>query len=350
MIYCVMVALLCCCQQIYAMYSAADYDQCEKAFVIINATELSEEVRLTATCAIIRPKQIFLRDDYVYASPLSKHYLYSWYLDMQWRFFNDVVQHPLFVKQLAVVFLMADKGEMNDMTRKTLRRDGYTVTTHSFDLSAPGCKTIDNQIFTPDFHYIEFRGFEDILKSARHMKQPVADRIPQIFWRGATTGVAKSCLDLPRSQFALFVQHNPAFNVRLSHLSGYCGHNPPESVVALSANRSKETDWIKYRGILDIDGYVNAWGLFWRLGSGSVVFKVDSTITNNYLQHIKPWIHYVPIYSNYSNIGEVSEMVTSSNESTIHQLQKIADNARAFVHKWNYKYVVSETVKAMMSF
>ena len=71
-----------------------------------------------------------------------------------------------------------------------------------------------------------------------------------------------------------------------------------------------EVRWAEHRGILDIDGNVNAWGLFWRLASGSVVFKVDSPHTNAYIERMQPWVHYLPIYANLSNLQEMTALVT----------------------------------------
>ena len=71
-----------------------------------------------------------------------------------------------------------------------------------------------------------------------------------------------------------------------------------------------ELKWAEHRGILDIDGNVNAWGLFWRLASRSVVFKVDSPHTNAYIERMQPWVHYLPIHANLSNLRAMASLVT----------------------------------------
>ena len=59
--------------------------------------------------------------------------------------------------------------------------------------------------------------------------------------------------------------------------------------------RAAEAAWADSSGILDVDGNVNAWGLYWRLASGSTIFKVESEHISAYTEHAVPFVHYVPI-------------------------------------------------------
>jgi hypothetical protein len=56
-----------------------------------------------------------------------------------------------------------------------------------------------------------------------------------------------------------------------------------------------EIHWLGFRGVLDVDGNTNAWGLLWRLGSGSTVFHIKSEYCNLHNSGIRPWMHYVPL-------------------------------------------------------
>ena len=56
-----------------------------------------------------------------------------------------------------------------------------------------------------------------------------------------------------------------------------------------------EVEWANSSGILDVDGNVNAWGLYWRLASGSTIFKVESEYISSYTEHALPFVHYIPI-------------------------------------------------------
>jgi len=111
-----------------------------------------------------------------------------------------------------------------------------------------------------------------------------------------------------------------------------------------------EISWTDYRGILDIDGSVNAWGLYWRIASGSVIFKVgniDADWTNSYISKMVPWKHFVPINANLSNLLEVTRIVTSDDEAVIKQMQQIADNARALSKEYTYPKEVERVAKEL---
>merc|ERR1711935_731658 len=83
-----------------------------------------------------------------------------------------------------------------------------------------------------------------------------------------------------------------------------------------------------------MDGNVNAWGLAWRLASGSVVFKVASEYLAAYTEFLKPFVHYIPIAANLSDLEEVTRYVGELRWEA--QLSQIAANAR--VHFANHSY------------
>ena len=92
------------------------------------------------------------------------------------------------------------------------------------------------------------------------------------------------------------------------------------------ASFTKEVNWLQYRGVIDIDGNVNAWGLFWRLASGSVVFKVRSNYLNYYISRMIPWEHYIPLEDDLSDFKNVTSIVTR-NGSALNMLESIASHA-----------------------
>jgi glutathionyl-hydroquinone reductase len=132
-----------------------------------------------------------------------------------------------------------------------------------------------------------------------------------------------------------------------------------------------ESDWVKYRGIVDVDGNVNAWGLHWRLASGIVVFKVESEFTNLYMQHMVPWQHYIPILRDLSDLEIATKLVTLKpsashgrrrkkgffrgngvvNYERILQepmlLESITKNAFDFTQRFTYKKVVERVVNQL---
>ena len=97
------------------------------------------------------------------------------------------------------------------------------------------------------------------------------------------------------------------------------------------------SQWHLHRGILELDGNANAWGNRWRMASGSVVFRVESTYVNAYSRCQKPWKHYIPIHSNLSNLEEVTSVVRSSNATVLQDLENIAARSRALAKTFTYE-------------
>ena len=103
-----------------------------------------------------------------------------------------------------------------------------------------------------------------------------------------------------------------------------------------------QVDWSQYRGILDAPGNTNAWGLFWRLASGSAVFKIDGEYSNAYIKQLRPWVHYIPISNNLSDLIPLSK-----NIYKIELLEKIALEARKFVMNYTFEKEITRVASEL---
>jgi len=106
-------------------------------------------------------------------------------------------------------------------------------------------------------------------------------------------------------------------------------------------------EWADSSGILDVDGNVNAWGLYWRLASGSTVFKVESEYVNSYTEYAVPYAHYIPIAKNLSDFEEQTKLVT--NEDSRPKLNRIAHNSRRLMFNHTYKQQVERVAMELAS-
>jgi hypothetical protein len=78
---------------------------------------------------------------------------------------------------------------------------------------------------------------------------------------------------------------------------------PKENIHAPS--QIERHDMINYKYILDIDGNSSTWdATAWKLNSGSVIFKTDSNWEQWFYKEYKPWVHYVPVADDFSDIQE----------------------------------------------
>ena len=108
---------------------------------------------------------------------------------------------------------------------------------------------------------------------------------------------------------------------------------------------SSITDQIKYKYILDIDGYTNTWDAnVWKLYSGSIVLKVKSTWKQWYYDELKEWVHYVPVENDLSNLNEMIEWCDNNENKCL----EIIKNAREFVIKYFYlNFVNNRTIETI---
>lgn len=64
-------------------------------------------------------------------------------------------------------------------------------------------------------------------------------------------------------------------------------------------------EFLKYKYVIDIDGNSNSWpGLFTRLLTGSCVLKVESPWKQWYYDRLKPWVNYIPVKKDMSDLIE----------------------------------------------
>lgn len=116
-------------------------------------------------------------------------------------------------------------------------------------------------------------------------------------------------------------------------------------LIDLNNNKLSKFDQMKYKYILDVDGYTNSWeGTVWKLYSGSVVIKQKSIWKQWYYDELKEWVHYVPINNDFSNLEIIINWCIDND--TI--CKQIAENSRKFVkEKLNNKYVLNYIIAKM---
>ena len=106
---------------------------------------------------------------------------------------------------------------------------------------------------------------------------------------------------------------------------------------------------MKYRGIIEIDGNVDAWGNRWRMVSGSVIFRVESPYISSFTEHQIPHEHYTPIAANFSNLRSSTKIITSTVPTDIQRLNNVAKNAFDYGAKYTYSYEVNKVASEIFS-
>lgn len=299
----------------------------------------SEKVFRYLACSDVWPQ--YSSDGPVPAETISIHYCtkfykqYEWYDWMQKVFISELVSDRELTYSGSVLFRLEDDSTILAKTGRALRNLGIPYLSHAhrvsptaIDCSSRGAgKTC---IYQPDFHFIEHKGYQELIQSFRKQSLPLRHRKKNVYWRGSTTGVANTCEELPRMKMCREAEKIPWLDLKITKNVLYCA-NKTYAV----ANHTKEIDWVKYRGMIDIDGNVNAWGLFWRLASGSVVFRVESQYINYYISQIIPWMHYIPLAEDLGDLKIRTSIVAMGGKSLV-KLETIALNAQQLTDNITY--------------
>lgn len=99
---------------------------------------------------------------------------------------------------------------------------------------------------------------------------------------------------------------------------------------------------IKFKYILDVDGWSNTWdATVWKLYSGSVLLKTTSVWKQWYYDDLKKWVHYVPVENDFSDLNEKIEWCRNNNE----KCKEIIKNSRKLViEKLNWDKTKNDTI------
>ena len=60
----------------------------------------------------------------------------------------------------------------------------------------------------------------------------------------------------------------------------------------------------QYKYQINIDGTVAAYRFPYLMGGGSLILKQDSHYYEHFYRHLRPWVHYVPVKRDISDIVE----------------------------------------------
>jgi hypothetical protein len=164
------------------------------------------------------------------------------------------------------------------------------------------------------------------------------DKTPKAVFRGATTGAGFDsktnqrllAYELTRSRQDLFDVGFTKWNLRPRKFEGqkYLQTIEMKEYPVLKHMSLQEQSTYKY--ILNLEGHVSAYRLSYELSSGSVVLLAASKWKMWYSDMIKPYIHYIPVSENLSDLISQVEWCKNNDE----KCAKIAKNAQEFYDEY----------------
>lgn len=173
--------------------------------------------------------------------------------------------------------------------------------------------------------------WDSIFKSQAE-KYPWDSKINKAVWRGATTGNELDWRDLPRSKLVKISRENPSIIDASFTANWLPQRNETEKLEIISSGFANESipfeEFQRYKAIIDIDG--NSWSSRFAdlLCMNSVVIKVEPYLVDYFYVELQPWVHYIPVHNNMSNLVETVNMVIDDSQQM--RMQQIVKQANDF--------------------
>lgn len=215
-------------------------------------------------------------------------------------------------------------------------------------------KTVDD-ILIPDSHFLESSGYLSYRRQVRDHAIGWADRADDLYWRGSLTGVADQYADmmrLPRVTLSLMALHVPRLNAKITDLSQFGPWLPNLQFMldglGVLGPREDAIENVRYKYLVDIDGNTNSWpGLFMKLASGGMVFKLSSEYRQWYYDRLIPDENHVLI-DTLDALPELAERYAANSRRAEAIGRAGARLANSMTPRSEYRHLASAVQKAIV--
>ena len=176
----------------------------------------------------------------------------------------------------------------------------------------------------------------DVAKNDR----PWREKRNLALYRGAMTGIRRveeswtetmtdfeKCFKFIRCQLVYLLANSTLVDAKVTKTFGFL----PDMVdgVRIVSDRMSMSDQLAYKAIIMLEGNDVSSGLKWALLSNSVVLMQPPLFTSWALEELlEPWVHYVPLNDNLSNVEERVQWVIDHDG----EAEQIARRATLWIH------------------
>ncbi len=188
---------------------------------------------------------------------------------------------------------------------------------------AANTKSKKNVCLFPDFEALAGMDFRPLLGYAAEF--PWKKKINKMFFRGAGTGQFDpenpNCFGNDRARVVLFSHDHPSMleadltDVYQGPIAGLLSRIGKPLVASIPVR-----DHFKYKYLLDVDGNSTTYSRCrWILVSNSVLLKVSSDLTQWYYKLLMPFVNYIPIQQDLSDLENIYEWLVT-HDSLAYQI------------------------------
>lgn len=255
------------------------------------------------------------------------------------RFFSDVARHPILANKKATIIVWLEDGLWQWQQEYSMRAPTMAFGRQIYDKCT---------FLIPDPAFMEDYGYKRDLDELDGMSSisPWERRVPAIFWRGAATGLGiegTNWRKTARGRLTLMAKELNDRSVldaeitKVSHLP-----QPQQEILnaeTLVGPPVPFNDFLKYRYLVDADGYCCAWkSLFLKLASGSLTLKIQSDYEQWYFHKLSPWVNYIPIKPDLADLRLVADWLKENDIAAA----RIAEEGRRLAGAVTYEDALDE--------
>ncbi|MBX7143132.1 MAG: hypothetical protein K1X79_01650 [Oligoflexia bacterium] len=179
-------------------------------------------------------------------------------------------------------------------------------------------------VLMPDTEFIDTSVYlTQRLKVAEHSAAiSWSAKHPALFWRGAPNGVYylhEGWRTHPRIRLCL---ESKKLNNKMVLDAGLSAINVPDEQMKkaieaenITANPVPFEQFYNYKHLIDVDGEHCTWqSTFMKLACESTFLKVESENIQWYHDQLKPWVNYIPVLPDLSNLQEILAWMATHDE------------------------------------
>ena len=224
------------------------------------------------------------------------------------------------------------------------RNSGFSITLNASDLGEDDILSMDSvnkrNLIPDEFSMQDYskKDYDKDLMNFDTFKVEWMKRKHMIFWRGSSTGKQiRSIEDLKAlKRVSLCLKYKSSNNIDLKI----------SRIVQSDLSERKVNKWLRFEQIKgsliaenrfkdycyypDIQGNAMAWGTIRKYKIGILIFRPEHSRYLLYYNIMKPWVHYIPIKSDYSDLEDKYKWA----EENINETVRIAYNG--YVTSNNY--------------
>ena len=198
---------------------------------------------------------------------------------------------------------------------------------------------------------IHFAMSKRVIATQDEFKTPWNKKRELAVFRGSSTGIGYDEHTNIRIKLCRQFENHPycnvgitSWNTRHRKISGDSKlHVPDTCGLSLSKSMTME-EQSTYKYIIHVQGHVQAFRLSIELAMNSVILLVESKYKLWYESLLKPWVHYVPVSSDLSDLDERIQWCLANDS----ECQKIAKQARLFYDTYLSKKGTLEYLKHIL--